>query len=431
MRDRRIHQGIAIALLISLTIGSGLAEEVLLCSRINAKQMPTDFRVAAMRFTGPAGDGRRGSAGFVVRAKSDEGTRLSFSFQRDVTGYGFQVIHPLGKGHAIISVHSRGMTLHRGGSWGDIGWGDPATSDKLEVNARGGVPPKANVTYRVVSELSSAGDYQMAIDGQVVCRHKVPTAKPLVLEVPREKRVWGGSGWNRTPFTGEGFKPNLQPGDVGLILGPMDAAGPNQNLQDIKLTLLPGQVAKTETPPAPQHAPTEFEPLFRKIDDAREFGKLIKSRVAGGGGGGSFESALVEPTLLVGFEYTLSTFYGGHLTVKSVRPIYMTRRGEALGEWHGVPHGKIHRVKAEQGYVVTAIVAKHGHRIDGIRLLYLRVRGGRLNPDDEYRSKWIGGLGGGGETLYATYGDPIVSIFGRQGHDLDAIGFEQIETKYK
>jgi hypothetical protein len=117
------------------------------------------------------------------------------------------------------------------------------------------------------------------------------------------------------------------------------------------------------------------------------------------------------------------------LTVKSVRPIYVTRKGERLGKWHGVPHGKVQRVEGKEGYVVTAIVAKHGHRLDGMRLLYMRVRDGRLNPDDTYRSKWIGGHGGGRETLYATYGDPIVSMFGRQGSDLDAIGFVQVHTK--
>jgi hypothetical protein len=73
--------------------------------------MPQDFTIAAMRFTGPSGDGRRGSAGFVVKGKKGEATRLSFSFQRDATGYGFQVIHPLGKGRALVSVQLGGVTF--------------------------------------------------------------------------------------------------------------------------------------------------------------------------------------------------------------------------------------------------------------------------------------------------------------------------------
>jgi hypothetical protein len=427
MKNRQIEWGFVAAFAMAvLAAGSSRADELLLCSRINAKQMPPDFAIAAMRFTGPSGDGRRGSAGFVVKAKQGEGTRLSFSFQRDATGYGFQVIHPLGKGHVLVSVQSGGVTIHRGGSWGDIGWGNPATSEQVELNADAMnlLSLEAIATYQVISELSPAGKYRLVINDKVICGRTIERADPLVLKVPQDKSVWGGSGWDRTPFAGEGFAPKLRPGHVGLILGPMDGSGPNQNLQDVRLTTMP-PIAGMKLP----QASTDLEPLFQRIDHAREFGTLVRSKTAGGPGGGPFESTLDEPTLLVGFEYTLSTFYGGHLTVKSFRPIYQTRQGETLGEWHGVPHGEVQRVKAKAGYVVTAIVARHGHRLDGMRLLYMRVRGAGLNPDDAYRSKWIGGQGGGCETLYATYGQPIVSIFGRQGHDLDAIGFAQVDTE--
>lgn len=166
--------------------------------------------------------------------------------------------------------------------------------------------------------------------------------------------------------------------------------------------------------------------MLQRVDDALELGSLVRSKTAGGSGGGAFESPVEETTLLAGFDFTLSTFYGGHLTVKSIRPVFLTRYGEKTGKWHGRPHGHVHRVMGKEGYVVTAMVARHGHRLDGFRLIYMKVRGKGLNPDDTYRSKWIGGLGGGGETLY---GNPVVSIFGRQGHDLDAVGLVQLETR--
>lgn len=433
----RIFTALAATLLLT---GSGLADELLICERMNAKEMPHDLPVPAMKFTGPAGDGRRGSAGFVVQPKGRGGTRLLFSFQRAASGYGFQIIHPLGKGHVVVSVHSRGMTIHRGGSWGDIGWGDPAGSDKLELNAGAkGVPPASGVTYQVVSELSADGRYRMVIDDQVVCQHSIEDSKPLVLDVSSTSRVWGGSSWDRTPFAGENFEPALRPGHVGLILGPMDGSGPTHNFRNVRLTSLPGKyvrrgrkntgVAATTEEANQEPDATDLNPLLRRVDDAQEFGRLVRSKTAGGSGGGAFESTLDEPTLLAGFDYTLSTFFGGHLIVKSVRPVYQTRDGEKTGQWHGVPHGTVHRVTGKEGYVVTAIVARHGHRLDGLRLIYMKVRGDRLNPDDTYRSKWIGGLGGGGETLYGTYGNPVVSIFGRQGSDLDSVGFVQLETK--
>jgi hypothetical protein len=82
---------------------------------------------------------------------------------------------------------------------------------------------------------------------------------------------------------------------------------------------------------------------------------------------------------------------------------------------------------SQPGYVATVVVAKSGHRLDGIRLIFMKVSNGRLDPDDTYRANWIGGLGGGGKRLYATYGNPIVSVFGRQGRDVDAIGFVQYD----
>ena len=170
-----------------------------------------------------------------------------------------------------------------------------------------------------------------------------------------------------------------------------------------------------------------FEPLFERIDSAREFGELKRSKNAGGSGGGPFEALPTMPSLLVGFEYSTATFYGGHLTVKSIRPIFRTCDGESLGDWYGVPHGKIRSQKAKDGYVLAGIVAKRGHRVDGIRLVLMRVKNGRLNPDDTYRSKWIGGHGGGAETLYAANGQPVIGVYGRQGHDLDAIGFIQVD----
>lgn len=215
-------------------------KDILICSKMHAKQMPKDFRVAAMKFTGPAGDGRRGSAGFVVQTKKllkGDGTRLSFTFQRDASGYGFQVIHPIAKGHILVSVHSS-VTIHRGGSWGDIGWGNPGTSDKVKLTkaARDILTLKAKVEHKVVSQLSAAGRYQLWIDGKLLCQHTIKSAKPLVLNVPDGKSVWGGSSFDRTPFAGKDFKAKLLPGHAGLILGPMDGSAPRQNFQQIRLS---------------------------------------------------------------------------------------------------------------------------------------------------------------------------------------------------
>ncbi len=63
-----------------------------------------------------------------------------------------------------------------------------------------------------------------------------------------------------------------------------------------------------------------------------------------------------------------------------------------------------------------------------MRLIYMRVKDGRLNPDDTYRSEWIGGRRGGPETLCAANGHPVIGIYGRKGVDLDALGFLQADA---
>lgn len=399
------------------------SDAVVVCPRINAKAMPADFRVPAMAFTGPAGDGRRGSAGFVVQAQGDStgvpGTRWEFAFQRAPSGYHFQVIHPFNNGHVLVSL-ARGVKIHRGGSWSKIGWGDSAGSDMIELTDAGKETTGAwlphDRPHQIVSQLTAGGEYEFWIDGALVCRHQIEDAKPLVLEVS-EDRVWGGSSWDRTPFSGKDFKPQLQAGHAGLILGPMDGSGPTQNFQNITLKRL----ATT------QSADDRFTPLFGRIDVARESEATKQSRAAGGGGGGAFTNTPDKPSVLVGFDYTTATFYGGHLTIKSLRPIFHTSEGDVVGKWHGVPHRTPKRIRAKPGYVVAGVIAKSGHRLDGMRVIFMKVEYDRLNPDETYRSNWIGGRGGGPIVQLAGDGDAIIGLYGRQGHDLDALGFVQVK----
>lgn len=424
-------------------------KSLLVCSRLNAKQLPSGLKLPAIVFTGPAGDGRRGSAGFVVRTqnisakpnatnarqsgKAAGGTRWDFLFQRAKSGFHFQAIHPFKRGHIVVSL-AQGVTIHRGGSWGKIGWGNPAGSDKVKLTPAGkeitAAWLPADVQHRIVSQLTEQGEYQLSIDGAVICKHKITDAKPLILESGNE-RIWGGSSWDRTSFEGRdlrpprvpsrnqpesGFNRTLETGDGGLILAPMDGSGPSQNFQQVKLTRL------QSSDPTDEH----FAQLFERIADAREFDKFKRSRATRGGGGGPFATTPDQLGVLVGFDYSLSTFYGGHLTIKAFRPIYRTPNAEVVGKWHGVPDRKSSRIQAKKGYVFAGLVTKSGHRIDGVRVIFMKVKNGRLNPDDTYRSKWIGGQGGGPETQLASDGDAIVGIYGRKGADLDSLGFIQL-----
>ena len=75
-----------------------------------------------------------------------------------------------------------------------------------------------------------------------------------------------------------------------------------------------------------------------------------------------------------------------------------------------------------RGYAVGAIVAKTGGNVDGFKVVFMRVGKQMLDPNDSYESEWLGGRGGGDETLLSGEGNPIVGVYGRCGGWVDAIG---------
>jgi hypothetical protein len=162
-----------------------------------------------------------------------------------------------------------------------------------------------------------------------------------VVEVSDKGSVWGGSGWDRKPFVGEDFKPRLKPGHAGLILAPMDGSGPRHFFKDIYLTSIPDDQI--------EQGDERLGALLQHIDSARELEQLTRSKMVGGSRGAAFVTIPDKPSLLVGFKYTTSTLYGGHLTIKSIRPIFRDQSGDSIGQSHGVPHGKVRQEKAKVG----------------------------------------------------------------------------------
>jgi hypothetical protein len=182
-------------------------------------------------------------------------------------------------------------------------------------------------------------------------------------------------------------------------------------------------VAKSE-PPQASAAPQTREPidaLFAKIDQALAMPRWKRTAAAGGNGGGAFEDRPKSPRLLVGFQVTTAPL-GGNSTIKSLRPIYRTPGGVVHGNMHGHPVGGQIEVVARKGYAVGGFFAKSGHRVDGFKLVFMRIAADGLDSSDAYQSAWIGGQGGGAVVEFTAKGKPVVGIFGRQGVDLDSVG---------
>lgn len=155
--------------------------------------------------------------------------------------------------------------------------------------------------------------------------------------------------------------------------------------------------------------------------------RRTKSRFVGGRGGAGFDDSPLRPAMLVGLRYWTSR-YGAGIIVKAAQGIYRTDEGPAEGKPYGRPNGAPGEVVAKPGYAIGAIVARGGDRVDGCRIVFMRVAEKGLDPKDSYESEWLGGSGGGGETLLGGGGVPIVGLAGRSFEDLDCIGVVQAEV---
>jgi len=141
----------------------------------------------------------------------------------------------------------------------------------------------------------------------------------------------------------------------------------------------------------------------------------------GGGGGSPFASRGPEGAPLVGLRHT-TIVWAGHRIIRSLTPLFRVDGEIRAGAVRGRPHGPELETLARPGYAVGGLLVRSGHRVDGFRIVFMRVEGRRLDRSDVYSSAWIGGQGGGDERLLGCSGRVVTGIRGRHGADLDAIG---------
>ncbi len=118
--------------------------------------------------------------------------------------------------------------------------------------------------------------------------------------------------------------------------------------------------------------------------------------------------------MLVGLEVGLGKWAGVSDIVSAFRPIYADEHGkEVLGDQHGKVNGRKIRVKAKRGYAVGAITTKSVAAVDAFSLTFMKIKDGRLDPNDKYESPWVGGGGTLPEVTAGGDGTPAIGIAGR------------------
>jgi hypothetical protein len=117
--------------------------------------------------------------------------------------------------------------------------------------------------------------------------------------------------------------------------------------------------------------------------------------------------------ILVGFNVTFSKFIDKP-TIGSLQPVYKVGGRTVTGKRYGRTNvlGS-ESVTAKPGYAVGELHVRTGLSVDGFEVVFMRIKGDRLDPDDNYVSKWLGNQTGGSPATVSTDGKVPVGINGR------------------
>ncbi len=126
-------------------------------------------------------------------------------------------------------------------------------------------------------------------------------------------------------------------------------------------------------------------------------------------------------SILVGVRVSYIERFGGY-KVRSAQPIYRSGTSHYVGRAYGEVVPPVKTFIARPGYAVGGLVTHTGLTVDGFGMVYMRVDGDRLDPDDSYKSPWIGDEKGGGPGEVFSKGGLVVGLQGRSGNELFAIG---------
>ena len=149
------------------------------------------------------------------------------------------------------------------------------------------------------------------------------------------------------------------------------------------------------------------------------------AKKVGGEGGYNFFEVRPEGAVLVGFEVWVGD-YTDHVIIRGLRGIFQTAHGRVTGTLHGKKTGPSTTVEAKDGYAVAAIEARGGDRLDGMQVLFWRIRGVdvSLEAEGSYESRWIGGAGRQAKSPHplTSNGNPVIGIAGASGDGVDRVG---------
>jgi serine/threonine protein kinase/WD40 repeat protein len=245
---------------------------------------------------------------------------------------------------------------------------------------------------------------------------------------PRER---GGEKNNRLPILigasiGGG---TLLLAGIGVLLYVLLSGGKpaDQSSQSPQEQKGPDTPVRPPKPIVPAKAPVaksaDDGTLFGGIEAAVKGGTTARSRMLGGSAGETdFLDVPGEGGLLTGLIIGIDSA-NGQGCVKSLQPIYSTRKGRVLGSVHGEMPRFLHNVEAKPGYAVGSVtIQARGVWLDALAVTFMAIDGTRLDPGRFYQQGWFGDARGKPPISLVGEGTPIVGIFGKVNRITSGLG---------
>jgi hypothetical protein len=144
--------------------------------------------------------------------------------------------------------------------------------------------------------------------------------------------------------------------------------------------------------------------------------KLPQGQGVGGADGTPFRDAPDQDALLVGVSFRYSAKAG----LVTLVPIFRTKDGIVYGQRRGgrqYPDELAQTLLAREGFAVGGIIANRGTQrpIAGIKAVFMRVEGRRLDPTKSYESRGYGARSGGRARFLGGDGRAVIGIEGKSG----------------
>src|SRR5207244_1050788 len=125
--------------------------------------------------------------------------------------------------------------------------------------------------------------------------------------------------------------------------------------------------------------------------------------------------------VLVGVRVTYIERFGGN-KIRSAQPIYRSGKTLIEGKRYAEVVGPETTAIAKPGYAVGAINTHTGLTVDGFELVFMKIKGDRLDPSDSYRSVWLGDQNGGSPGSVSSNGNLVVGLLGLATREINSLG---------